>query len=348
MLAVTLKTSGNDVDENTSATTASIAVTAGVPIVVDVICDSVTSGQDQSPTSITGPGGLSFTKVGEKKRDVDYIWESKWVGIPSSSASGTITITFSNNMDCVVWSVSEVTGASPLTSNGSAMFAQHVTGNVASGSGTTDSETLAALAAAHHMTIAAYGVENQSATIRTATAKSGWVELSDNGGNMGSYSNSLEVQYKVPGETASSVTWSAGTGIKSAIVSEIKGNLGPTITTQPTEQTAADGATATFTTAATYNNGALSYQWQSQSPNGGSWSNIVSGGTSASYVTPALSRASDNGACYRCQVTDSDATITTNAAAARVTSVPTAYTGTGLVVGATTSYVGYGAVGQAD
>lgn len=84
----------------------------------------------------------------------------------------------------------------------------------------------------------------------------------------------------------------------------------PTITSQPTSQTRAVGQTATFTVAA---NGAPAptYQWQRGTTN-------ISGATSASYTTPALT-SSDNGATFRCVVRNSVGSATSNAATLTVT-----------------------------
>lgn len=100
---------------------------------------------------------------------------------------------------------------------------------------------------------------------------------------------------------------------------------GPTINTQPSNQTVTAGATATFTVAATASGGgALSYQWQRNSVD-------ISGATSASYTTPATTvtgGVANNGDAYRCNVTEtggtnpgttasSAATLTVNAAGAK-------------------------------
>jgi glucose/arabinose dehydrogenase len=95
------------------------------------------------------------------------------------------------------------------------------------------------------------------------------------------------------------------------------GSAVPQITQHPANQTRPIGATATFTVSAT---GAapLAYQWQK---NGGN----ISGATSASYTTPAVSM-SDHGATYRCVVTNAAGSATSNAATLSVTSntAPTA------------------------
>ena len=68
----------------------------------------------------------------------------------------------------------------------------------------------------------------------------------------------------------------------------------PTITTQPSNQSAASGATATFTVVGTQS---PTYRWQLKPP-AGAWADI-SGANSASYTTPTLV-SGDNGNKYRC------------------------------------------------
>lgn len=90
---------------------------------------------------------------------------------------------------------------------------------------------------------------------------------------------------------------------------------GPTINTQPSNQTVTTPATATFSVSATASGGSLSYQWQRQ-PSGGSFSDI-SGATSSSYTTGATSVSGgshNNGDAYRCVVTDSNGSTTSSSA----------------------------------
>ncbi len=77
------------------------------------------------------------------------------------------------------------------------------------------------------------------------------------------------------------------------------GGGGPTITVQPSNQSAIEGATATFSVTAT-GSAPITYQWQKDA--GGGFADI-SGATSSSYTTPALTLA-DDADLFRCQVTD--------------------------------------------
>jgi hypothetical protein len=88
----------------------------------------------------------------------------------------------------------------------------------------------------------------------------------------------------------------------------------PRITTQPVSQTVGVGQTATFTLVAS-GTAPLNYQWQKNGAN-------IAGATSSSYTTPPTV-ASDNGATFRCVVSNvaggspsQSATLTVNSAPA--------------------------------
>lgn len=89
---------------------------------------------------------------------------------------------------------------------------------------------------------------------------------------------------------------------------------GPTINTQPTNQTSGVGSTASFSVSATTTGGTLTYQWY---VNAG----LISGATSSSYTTPTLV-SGDNGGAYYCAVSDSNGTTNTSTAVLTVLSAP--------------------------
>ena len=83
----------------------------------------------------------------------------------------------------------------------------------------------------------------------------------------------------------------------------------PTITTPPTNQSVTVGQTASFTVEA--NGDSLSYQWQQSTDSGQSWTDI-DGATDATYTTEATT-TSMNGYQYRCVVSNSAGSITSDA-----------------------------------
>lgn len=89
--------------------------------------------------------------------------------------------------------------------------------------------------------------------------------------------------------------------------------VAPAISTQPTNQTVLEGATATFTVTAT-GTAPLSYQWKK----GGT---AVTGATSASYTTPATVLA-DSGSSFTVTVTNPAGNLTSAAATLTVNPAP--------------------------
>jgi hypothetical protein len=120
-------------------------------------------------------------------------------------------------------------------------------------------------------------------------------------------------------------------------------NYAPSITTQPSNQTISDGATATFTAAAT-GSPAPTVQWQVNTGSG--WADVSTGtgGTTDSYTTAALTTAA-SGYQYRAvysnnigsNATTNTATVTVNAGATApaVTGQPSTI---GVEVGQTASF----------
>jgi hypothetical protein len=86
--------------------------------------------------------------------------------------------------------------------------------------------------------------------------------------------------------------------------------LAPTIDTQPVSQSVAEFSDATFTVAATATAGALSYQWREDS--------VDMAGETSDTLTFTVALA-DNGNSYDVVVTDSNGSITSNAAVLTVT-----------------------------
>ena len=89
----------------------------------------------------------------------------------------------------------------------------------------------------------------------------------------------------------------------------------PSITGQPVSQSVVVGAPAAFTVTAT-GSAPLGYQWQKNGVN-------VSGAVASSYTTPATTLA-DNGATYRCIVSNTFGSVTSTGATLTVTAAPPA------------------------
>ncbi len=92
----------------------------------------------------------------------------------------------------------------------------------------------------------------------------------------------------------------------------------PTITSQPASRTVSEGQTASFSVSAS-GSSPLSFQWQKNGVN-------ISGATSASYTTPAVTFA-DNGSTFRVTVKNAYGSVTSNSATLTVSTGGTTTTG---------------------
>ncbi len=91
------------------------------------------------------------------------------------------------------------------------------------------------------------------------------------------------------------------------------GPSAPIISSHPSNQTVATGQSATFSVSAS-GTAPLSYQWQRNLAS-------ISGAIGASYTTPAAA-SGDNGSTYRCIITNSVSSATSNAATLTVAAAP--------------------------
>jgi glucose/arabinose dehydrogenase len=139
-------------------------------------------------------------------------------------------------------------------------------------------------------------------------------------------------QANIPGATSASYTITSTTasdngakfrcivtnGIGSGAISNeatLTVNVPPSISVQPSDQAVTQGQPATFTVGAT-GSPTLTYQWQRNQVN-------ISGATSPSYTITSTA-ASDNGAKFRCIVTNSFGNATSNEATLTVQPLPPA------------------------
>ena len=93
----------------------------------------------------------------------------------------------------------------------------------------------------------------------------------------------------------------------------------PSVTAQPADRSVVEGATATFTAAAS-GSPTPTVQWQQSIDAGVTWANVT-GATSTSYTTPATVLA-DSGKRFRAVFTNTSGSVNSNAAALTVTTAP--------------------------
>lgn len=101
---------------------------------------------------------------------------------------------------------------------------------------------------------------------------------------------------------------------------------GPVIATHPANQTVAAGQNATFSVVATGTPAVAGHQWQRSTDSGGTWSDIVEGGsysgTTSSTLLVAGTSATMNGHQFRVRVLNAVGTTTSNVATLSVTQLP--------------------------
>ena len=110
----------------------------------------------------------------------------------------------------------------------------------------------------------------------------------------------------------------------------------PAITDQPKSQTVTEGQSASFTVTATGES--LSYQWQQSADNGLSWTDI-DGATSATHTIAATS-TDMSGTQYRCVVSNSAGSITSDAATLTVNAATVPVTDVSLDKGTISLFTG--------
>lgn len=161
-----------------------------------------------------------------------------------------------------------------------------------------------------------------------------WQRSTDAGASWSDIAGATGTSYTTPATTTAMNGWryraiaSNGAGSTNSNAATLTVNAAaavPAITQQPTlSASVAAGASASLGITAT-GTPTPTYQWQRQAPGGGGFVNIT-GATSASYTTPPAvflddNGNSDDGAQYRVVVTNSQGSVTSNAATLDVTPV---------------------------
>ena len=169
-----------------------------------------------------------------------------------------------------------------------------VTYNLNGGSGTTPSETNKAAGAS-------FSLHNGTTGITAPTGKvfSQWKDQDNNYYNGG-------VSYTMPAKAVTlTAQWSC---------------IEPTINTQPASANYAVGATPTaLSVSATLSSGTLTYLWKVSTNGGSTWSNASGTNNTATYAAANISTASAGTTKYKCIVTNSSGSCSTESDVATIT-----------------------------
>lgn len=257
-------------------------------------------------TGCTDTLGTTFVqKIAGSSLAISGYQQDVWFGITTSGGADTVSCTFTSGGSYTVNFVVEVQKVSAFDQVNST--ANNTSAPVNSGNITTSvaNETLFGLAEVN----TTYG--NSPLTLGA-----GWSAgfIFDDPTNFAAQLYTTQEFNVTTGTYALSGTYPGFARNLSAIFSLEGINPGPTITSQPGDQSVTAPATATFSVTATSSGGSLSYQWKHTA-------GTIGGATSSSYTTGATSGA-DNGDHYWCTVTDSNGSIDTRHALLTVTTPP--------------------------
>ena len=292
-----------------SPRTLSVTISAGSTIVV-----FGTRG-DASGATITAsdPTNGTYTALGPQQND-----GSTNTSIQSfyfqNAASGTYTISLTSaGSNGIGGWFYECSGQNIAPTGNSAVYL--------SGASGTDALTSGNVTISGSATLLGYAAEFSGTTAVPAVGTGFSSDGSSTDGTIGSQ----RVEHKSASSTAAA-TFTAGVSTEAAAafgVAVLEPVTGPTINTQPTNQSVFSGQTATFSVSATTSGGALSYQWK-YSHDDSAFANCThgSGITTSSFTTATTpdSEASDQYS-FLCAVTDSNGTTNTNAALLNMTTV---------------------------
>jgi DNA-binding beta-propeller fold protein YncE len=281
---------------NSAGTIASNSVT----LTVTAVAPSITT--QPASTSAADGSTATFTVVASGSSPLSYQWKKGGVAISGATSASYTTPTLT-------------------VANSGSSYTVVVTNSV--GSVTSNAATLTVTAVAPTITTqpANQSVNDGQTATFTVVASGGSSTLTyqwaKNGTNI---AGATSASYTTPAVTIADsgstftvkVTDSAGSVVSNPATLTV-GAVAPTITTQPSNTTAADGTKATFTVVANGGSATLTYQWAKNGTN-------IAGATAASYQTPAEVVA-DNGATFTVKVTDSAGNVTSNPAVLTVTAI---------------------------
>ncbi len=289
------------------------------------------SGPLSNATIGLSPGGVTITPPSVTPTNANGINSVSWTGLPSTVP---ISGTPGSVVPVAVSSLSFTSGITSYACNPAVPTAPAVVQQVdVSGTTLTTSPTgSASVGAPVTLTATVYPTPsdwNDDPIVGQVDFFDGTTDLGTVGvpglGYPGAGIATLTTTSLAPGAHTLTAVWSGGpTPAQTSAPVTFQVGTAPSVTTQPTNQTASAGAAATFT-AATSGDPTPNVQWQ-VSTNGGKTFTDIAGATSSSYTTPATTGA-DNGNQYQA--------IFTNGAGPSATTNPATLT---VIAASTTGY----------
>lgn len=214
-VSIANKTTGTDVDGNSTAATASITPGSNNLILLTVSSRTAISTDPNQPTA-TG-NGLTWVVVGSIVWDTTSASRKRITllrALGASPSAGAVSIDFgAQNQTDVVWSVDEVSGIDTSGTNGSGAIVQFATNKDESVTAPTLTVTLAAFSDVNNATFGGF-CSDVAGTV--SSAGSGFALSGTAGGN-----NPLGTEFRADNDTTVDLTFS-GNGMMGGIAVEIK------------------------------------------------------------------------------------------------------------------------------
>lgn len=205
----------------TTAATASITPGSNQLVLAGIFHNASVAANAADITGLAG-AGLTFTKAVSIVDTAAGSVLSIWRALSASPSSGALTATFANATLASVWSIMQFNGIDTGGTNGANAIVQSAVNSNNTGSVATITATLGAFGSVNNGAMSAHGWFNAGA-VQTATPKSGWAEIHDNGTtySAGTLADCLETQWRATNDTTASAVWTSN-GAVFAIALELK------------------------------------------------------------------------------------------------------------------------------
>jgi len=268
-----------------------------------------TDATSTAPTAI--PSGFETTPLVDATSTTDGSRLTVWIKKNTTGAETTVTMS-DNSGNLMIAGVAEFSGIDTTTPLDVAAVPFNTSTSVTTGSASITPVTNGCDLAIVHLPDGPSGDRTVSYSTSSGATSAWTVRVDQTDGGFFNVALGTASQTTAGALTAQATQSISGGLVMVLIALRPSTPTGPTINTQPTDQTAFNGGSVTFTSLATASAGSLTWAWQDNS--GGSFANISTGSASPATLNVGPVTAAMNGRRYRIQWTDSNGTITSSEA----------------------------------